>query len=203
MTLHPGDLDFTDPDLFVEHAGPPHEYLAMLRREAPVSWNPPPAVHKSQTARSRTGFWVLAKHVEDLACELPLTLLCELVGVPYEDRKKIFDWSNQLVGADDPDMHPAESTPLEAAAQMYVYCNQLAAQKREQPDDTLISKYVNGEVDGHKLSEMEINQFFVLLSVAGNETTRNATTSPSASASTFVWAQIWRVCSCAAFSASC
>lgn len=263
MTLHPGDLDFTNPDLFVEHAGPPHDYLAMLRREAPVSWNPPPAVHKSKNTRSRTGFWVLAKHadivnvsrhprlfssnqrspffwdiedpvqaehtrlhliamdppqhvkyrglvqrgftprmvrklepviqnhardivdrvatrgecefVEDLACELPLTLLCELVGVPYEDRKKIFDWSNQLVGADDPDMHPAESTPLEAAAQMYLYCNELAAQKREQPDDTLISKYVNGEVDGHKLSDMEINQFFVLLSVAGNETTRNAT----------------------------
>jgi cytochrome P450 len=56
-----------------------------------------------------------------------------------------------------------------------MYANDLAAQKRARPDETLISKYVNGDVDGAKISDFELNNFFLLLSVAGNETTRNAT----------------------------
>jgi cholest-4-en-3-one 26-monooxygenase len=112
--------------------------------------------------------------VEDLACELPLTLICELLGIPLEDRKKIFHWSNQMIGADDPDLSAGAETGA-ASAGMWLYCNELAAQKREQPDDTLLSKYIHGEVEGEKISEVELNHFFVLLSVAGNETTRNMT----------------------------
>jgi cytochrome P450 len=112
--------------------------------------------------------------VEDLASELPLTLICELVGVPYEDRKKIFEWSNQLVGADDPEQQGGPD-PREFAMQMWLYSNELAESKRAAPDDTLMSTYVHSEVDGEKISTVEINHFFVLLAVAGNETTRNAT----------------------------
>ena len=112
--------------------------------------------------------------VEDLASELPLTLICELVGVPYEDRKKIFEWSNQLVGADDPEQQGGPD-PREFAVQMWMYSNELAERKRAAPDDTLMSTYVHSEVDGEKISQVEINHFFVLLAVAGNETTRNAT----------------------------
>jgi cholest-4-en-3-one 26-monooxygenase len=111
--------------------------------------------------------------VEDLACELPLTLICELMGVPQEMRKQIFDWSNALIGADDADMKSGD--PQATAMQMWMYCNTLVAEKRSKPDDALISLLANGAVDGEALSDLELNNFFVLLSVAGNETTRNAT----------------------------
>jgi cytochrome P450 len=112
--------------------------------------------------------------VTELACELPLILICELMGIPPEDRRKIFDWSNHLIGSDDPEMSEGID-PTGAATQMWLYSNELAAKKRAHPDDTLISKYVNGEVDGERITEFEFNNFFLLLSVAGNETTRNAT----------------------------
>ena len=69
----------------------------------------------------------------------------------------------------------AGTDPMQVSVQMWMYSNALAQKKREQPDDTLISKYVHGEVDGMKISDFELNNFFVLLAVAGNETTRNAT----------------------------
>jgi cytochrome P450 len=112
--------------------------------------------------------------VNEIACELPLILICELMGVPDEDRPQIFDWSNALIGNDDPEMK-AGADPMQVSAQMWMYSNALAQKKREQPDDTLISKYVHGEVDGMKISDFELNNFFLMLSVAGNETTRNAT----------------------------
>jgi cytochrome P450 len=113
--------------------------------------------------------------VTEIACELPLILICELMGVPDEDRPQIFDWSNALIGGDDPEMK-AGTDPMQASAQMWMYSNALAQKKREQaPDETLISKYVHGEVDGMKISDFELNNFFLMLAVAGNETTRNAT----------------------------
>ena len=113
--------------------------------------------------------------VTEIACELPLILICELMGVPDEDRPQIFDWSNALIGSDDPEMK-AGADPMQVSAQMWMYSNALAQKKREQqPDETLISKYVHGEVDGMKISEFELNNFFLMLAVAGNETTRNAT----------------------------
>ena len=112
--------------------------------------------------------------VEELACELPLILICELMGIPTDDRKKVFDWSNQLVGSDDPD-YQRGANPQAVAAEMWLYSNWLAEQKRAAPDDTLISAYVHGEVDGETITPAELNNFFVLLAVAGSETTRNAT----------------------------
>ena len=112
--------------------------------------------------------------VTELACELPLVLICELMGIPDDDRKQMFEWSNALIGGDDPEMN-AGADQMQVSVKMWMYANALAQKKREQPDDTLISKYVNGEVEGMKISDFELNNFFVLLAVAGNETTRNAT----------------------------
>ncbi len=112
--------------------------------------------------------------VTELACELPLILICELMGVPEEDRRQIFDWSNAMIGTDDLEMK-AGTDPMQVSAQMWMYANALAQKKREQPDDTLISKYVHGEVDGMKISDFELNNFFLMTAIAGNETTRNAT----------------------------
>jgi len=116
-----------------------------------------------------------AEFVEDLAMNLPMVLICELMGIPHEDRRKVFDWSNRMIGFDDPDFGGKIGGADDPLMQMWMYSNQLVAQKREKPDDTLMSKFVHGEVDGEKASDMQINNFFVLLAIAGNETTRTAT----------------------------
>ncbi|MFP6662844.1 MAG: cytochrome P450 [Deltaproteobacteria bacterium] len=112
--------------------------------------------------------------VEELASELPLILICELMGIPLEDRKKIFDWSNRLIATDDEEFG-APNDGQAAAIELYTYASTLAEEKKANPDDTLISKMINGEVDGEKITEHHFNSFMVLLSVAGNETTRNGT----------------------------
>ena len=112
--------------------------------------------------------------VEDVAAELPLEAIAELMGVPREDRRKIFDWSNRLVGADDPEFQVGQTEAREAATEMFVYANTMAEEKKACPADDLVSKLLTSEVDGDQLSELEFDMFFMLLAVAGNETTRNA-----------------------------
>ncbi|MGB0971361.1 MAG: cytochrome P450 [Mycobacterium sp.] len=116
-----------------------------------------------------------AEFVSEIAMHLPMLLICELMGVPAEDQGKIFDWSNQLVGFDDPGYNDPEASPMEVAMRVWMYAHELADQKRREPDETLISQFANGEVDGQVTTEMQLNNFFVLLAIAGNETTRNAT----------------------------
>jgi cholest-4-en-3-one 26-monooxygenase len=112
--------------------------------------------------------------VTELASELPLVLICELMGIPQEKRQDIFEWSNTMIGFDDPEL--SGDGQMGAAGKMWMYANELAASKRTNPDDSLVSKMINGSVDGDQISELEFNNFFVLLSVAGNETTRTVTT---------------------------
>lgn len=115
--------------------------------------------------------------VVEIAAELPLEVIAELIGVPSEDRHKIFDWSNRLIaGGDDPEYLISDEQLMEAQVEMFMYAQQLAAEHRENPGEEIIDALVNAEIDGESLSEMDFNMFFVLLSVAGNETTRNAIT---------------------------
>lgn len=111
--------------------------------------------------------------VVDVAAELPLAVICEMIGVPREDHHQIFAWSNQLIGFDDPEYGTSEETGRVAAMQMFMYANELAAQRKREPKDDLVSILLTGEVDGEALSEPEFDAFFLLLAVAGNETTRN------------------------------
>jgi cholest-4-en-3-one 26-monooxygenase len=116
--------------------------------------------------------------VTDIAAELPLQAIAELMGVPQEDRRKLFDWSNRMIGADDPEFqqnaeNPEEAT--EAATELFIYSHTLAELRREDPQDDIISRLLGAEIEGDKLSELEFDMFFMLLTVAGNETTRNAT----------------------------
>jgi cholest-4-en-3-one 26-monooxygenase len=112
--------------------------------------------------------------VTDVAAELPLLAIAELLGVPAEDRHQIFHWSNRLVGIDDPEFVADGDDVTEAGVEMFRYADGLARDRRRTPRDDMISKLVHGEVDGESLSEMDFNLFFLLLAVAGNETTRNA-----------------------------
>ena len=97
------------------------------------------------------------------------------MGVPHEDRHKIFDWSNRMIGIDDPEFEGDRDSGTEAAGELYMYANTLAAEKRKDPREDIISKLLGAEIEGDMLSETEFDMFFLLLSVAGNETTRNAT----------------------------
>ncbi len=112
--------------------------------------------------------------VEQVSCELPLQAIAGLLGVPLEDRKKLFDWSNEMVGADDPEFahHDGQSS----AAELIMYAMQLAAQRAKEPGPDIVTKLIEADVEGHKLSDDEFGFFVVLLAVAGNETTRNSIT---------------------------
>ncbi len=111
--------------------------------------------------------------VEDIAAELPLQAIAEIMGVPQEDRRKLFEWSNRMIGAADPEY--ASSDQGDAFMELFAYSNALAAQRRDDPRDDIVTTLLNAEIDGEKLSELEFDMFMMLLAVAGNETTRNAT----------------------------
>jgi cholest-4-en-3-one 26-monooxygenase len=111
--------------------------------------------------------------VEDVAAELPLQAIADLLGVPFEDRRKLFDWSNQMLAGEDPEYG---GQPDVAAAEILGYAMEMAADRKENPRDDLITKLVQGDVDGQPLAEDEFGYFVIMLAVAGNETTRNAIT---------------------------
>ncbi|MGZ4713733.1 MAG: cytochrome P450 [Acidimicrobiia bacterium] len=112
--------------------------------------------------------------VPNFAAELPLVVIAELLGVPYEDRHKIFEWSNRLVGNSDPEYNQgAQEEALEASMELYMYAQSLADARRERPMDDIVTTLITAELDGEQLSDIEFNVFVLLLAVAGNETTRN------------------------------
>jgi len=111
--------------------------------------------------------------VQEIAAELPLQVIAEFLGVPHEERGRIFQLSNRLIGFDDPEFQTSPEDGKIAATEMWLYANELATARRVNPRDDMLSLLLSAEVEGEKLSEMEFNNFFLLLAVAGNETTRN------------------------------
>ncbi|XP_060085281.1 steroid C26-monooxygenase-like [Ylistrum balloti] len=114
--------------------------------------------------------------VKEVTSEIPLIILCDLMGVPQADRRKIYDWSNQLIGFDDPEnpTHPDEA--LAVSMELWRYANNLGNERRKCPMDDITSILVHAEIEGNRLSQLDYDIFFLLLSVAGNETTRTAMT---------------------------
>ncbi len=256
------EVDLTDLDRWA--AGAPHEWFALLRREAPVFW---------QEEREGRGFWSLTRYgdilaaskdyqtfssqaggtslmdltpeqvrsrmsmldtdppqhrrlrnivnkafllrvvnayegriremfrevldgafaepeldfVDAVAIELPMRILCELMGVPLDDRRYLVALGNRMLGNTDPD-HAGEFVAGEAdltayahlpfsspaAPEMFAYAHALAAERRRHPRDDLTTRLVEAEIDGDRLSDHEFELFFLLLVTAGNETTRHA-----------------------------
>jgi cholest-4-en-3-one 26-monooxygenase len=115
-----------------------------------------------------------ADFVTDVAAQLPLHVICELVGAPVTDRAWIFEKSNMLVGFDDPEFRQSPEEGLQAAAEIYAYAGELAARRREQPADDIVTRLLQPNEAGEVLTADEFDLFFLLLTVAGNETTRNA-----------------------------
>jgi cytochrome P450 len=112
--------------------------------------------------------------VTDLACELPLLVLSDLLGVPAADRHLLYRWSNHLVGFDDPDFGGGDIDAYRSAmAEAFRYALWLAGRRREQPAGDLVTRLAHAELDGQPLSDREFCSFWLLLVVAGNETTRH------------------------------
>jgi cholest-4-en-3-one 26-monooxygenase len=114
-----------------------------------------------------------ADFVTDIAAELPLIVIADLLGVPQEQRHQMFDWSNRMIGQEDPEYQNTEEVAAQAAMELYAYASQLFSEKRANPHEDLMSVLTQVEVEGERLSELELELFFLLLTVAGNETTRN------------------------------
>jgi cytochrome P450 len=112
--------------------------------------------------------------VTDLAAQLPLLVLADLLGIPRADRHLLYAWSNHLVGFDDPDYGGGDVDAYRGTfAEAFQYALSLAARRREHPTDDLLSRIANAELDGQRLSDREFCNFWLLLVVAGNETTRH------------------------------
>ena len=105
-----------------------------------------------------------------------MQVICQMVGVPEEDWHAIYELSNKLVGFDDPEFQKSLEDGERAAMEMFQYAAKLADLRKNEPRDDLATALLTGEVDGEKLSDLDFNSFFMLLAVAGNETTRTATT---------------------------
>jgi cholest-4-en-3-one 26-monooxygenase len=111
--------------------------------------------------------------VSDIAAELPLQVIAELMGIPQEDRHKVFDWSNRMVGSNDPEFLEAPELATAAAMELFAYADGLTVERKANPHDDLVSILAHAEIEGDRLDQLEIDMFFMLLAVAGNETTRN------------------------------
>lgn len=119
--------------------------------------------------------------VEDVAARLPLEVICEMMGVPEEDRRRVYEVGNRMVGFDDPDYFEdgqsvAAKGAQDAFADMFVYATKLREIALAASADNLATALVRAELDGEKLDEADFNFFFLLLLIAGNETTRTVTT---------------------------
>lgn len=111
--------------------------------------------------------------VTQVASELPLQAIAELIGIPQEDRRKVFTWSNDMTGYDDPE---STADPVAASAEVLGYAYQMAAARKECPAEDIVTKLIEADVDGDELTPEEFGFFVIMLAVAGNETTRNAIT---------------------------
>ena len=114
--------------------------------------------------------------VSDISAEMSLQVIADVLGVPPKDRMDVFRWSNAIgsLGIEDPDYAPTPEALGQAAAEMFSYCNELVDHRRKHGlTDDILSALLAAEVDGDKLNRDQLNEFFLLLAIAGNETTRN------------------------------
>ena len=112
--------------------------------------------------------------VEQVSCELPLQAIAGLLGVPQEDRDKLFRWSNEMTGGEDPDY--ADVDPAQSSMELIMYAMAMADARGKNPTDDIVTALIQADIDGEKLSDDEFGFFVIMLAVAGNETTRNSIT---------------------------
>ena len=114
--------------------------------------------------------------VTDVAAELPLQVICEFLGVAHEDRQIVFEQSNRLLGSEDPEYGNSRAHAAVAAIEIFKFAYKLLQARRQQPENDLVTHLVEAQNSGESLSDLDFGSFFLLLAVAGNETTRNLIT---------------------------
>ncbi|MEE8166702.1 MAG: cytochrome P450 [Myxococcota bacterium] len=117
--------------------------------------------------------------VEDVAYKLPMHMIADIVGIPHEDRDWLFSKTNDFLRCSDPEFPVAREEQREIVVEMFQYAQKLSEEKRKRPQDDVWTLLGSAEIEGddggrEKLSEVELDMFFLLLTVAGSETTRNA-----------------------------
>ena len=112
--------------------------------------------------------------VEQLAAQLPLQIICEMMGIPREHWQRVFELTNVILGAGDPEITPSMEALMAAVMELAMIAQAVGEDRLANPTDDLVSAMMHAEVDGEHLQPMEMASFFILLSAAGNETTRNA-----------------------------
>ncbi|ORV87725.1 cytochrome P450 [Mycolicibacterium iranicum] len=112
--------------------------------------------------------------VEQVSCELPLQAIAELLGVPQDDRDKLFRWSNEMTAGEDPEY--ADVDPAMSSFELITYAMKMAEERAKNPTEDIVTKLIEADIEGEKLSDDEFGFFVVMLAVAGNETTRNSIT---------------------------
>ncbi len=118
--------------------------------------------------------------VPQVAARLPLKIICDMMGIPESAYQTVFDNSNIILAGADPELVPSDDY-VEIAGQLLTagqaikdIVEDLGRFRRDNPTDDLTSALVNANIDGESLTDQELGSFFILLAVAGNETTRNA-----------------------------
>ncbi len=110
--------------------------------------------------------------VEDIAAQVPVQMICEMIGLESEQWPRMFEISNDVIGArDDPEYAHVDTEA--ASGEIFALCDAVAEDRRANPRDDLMTALVQAEIDGERLDNLELNLFFITLVVAGNETTRN------------------------------
>jgi cholest-4-en-3-one 26-monooxygenase len=110
--------------------------------------------------------------VEDIAAQVPVQMICEMIGLEPEQWPRMFEISNDVIGArDDPEYAHVDTEA--ASGEIFALCDAVAEDRRANPRDDLMTALVQAEIDGERLDNLELNLFFITLVVAGNETTRN------------------------------
>jgi cholest-4-en-3-one 26-monooxygenase len=116
--------------------------------------------------------------VERIAAPFPLGVIAWILGVPSDDWELLFRWTNEVIGKDDPEYRREGESPgatsRRARGELHAYFQHLIEQRRQDPQDDLVSELVRGEIDGAPLTEEQLVSYCELLVEAGNETTRNA-----------------------------
>ncbi|MBW2243853.1 MAG: cytochrome P450 [Deltaproteobacteria bacterium] len=158
-------------------------------RNAASHWFTPRAIRRRRPEVVRLARELLAKmapdgetheadFVADLAAPLTLSVLADMLGVPRDDWPLMFEWTNQIVGSADPEFQKEGADQGELVSQarneLFQYFMELAEKRRAKPEDDMVSVLANAEIDGAPIPPLELLSFYLVLVVAGNETTRNA-----------------------------
>jgi cholest-4-en-3-one 26-monooxygenase len=177
VEIPPGAPPEPEMDLLINLDG--HEHIQM-RKIVNKGFTPRRVAALEEKLRARTDSIIdslrgrdSADLVHDLALWLPLHVIADMVGVPESDRADVFGWTEKTFGF-DPELSMEDRN--QAMTDMFLYADGLSRERQANPQDDLLSLLLEGEVDGHRLTQFQISSFFMLLQNAGSETTRNLIT---------------------------